>query len=138
MLQIVYGHKGSGKTKRLIDMANAAIANTAGSIAFLDDDSRYRADIKYQIRFVDASEYDIPGMDGIVGFLGGMVASNFDLSALYVDGFVRLTGKPLPELENIIHKLEAFSTRHALLLVLCVSAPDGMAEPPDWLVPYIV
>jgi len=138
MLQIVYGHKGSGKTKRLIDMANAAISNTSGSIAFLDDDSRYRTDIKYQIRFVDGSEYEIPGADGILGFLSGMVASNFDLAQIYVDAFVRFSGKALAELEPVIAKLEAFAAHHALLLVLCVSAPDDLESPPTWLQSYIV
>ena len=138
MLHVVYGHKGSGKTKRLIDMANEAIATTAGNIAFLDDDSRYRADIKYQIRFIDASEYEIPGSDGVLGFLGGMVASNFDLSVIFVDAFVRLASKPLAELETLIAKLDTFAAEHALRLVLCVSAPDNMAEPPKWLEPYIV
>jgi len=138
MLQVVYGHRGSGKTKRMIDMANAAIATTAGNIAFLDDDSAYRTDIKYQIRFVDGSEYEIPGADGMIGFLGGMVASNFDLAAIYVDAFVRLCGKPLVELESTFARLEAFSAQHALVLVLCVSAPDDMAEPPAWLAPHIV
>nr|MDD6335391.1 hypothetical protein [bacterium] len=138
MLQVIFGRKGSGKTKRIIDMANGAIATTAGNIAFVDDDARYRADIKYQIRFIDASEYYIPGVDGLLGFLSGMVASNFDLALVFVDGFVRLAGKPIDELQDVIAKLDTFTAEHAIQMVLSISAPDGMEQPPEWLVPYII
>lgn len=46
MVQLIYGTKGSGKTKRLIDMANAEMAETKGNIVFMDDDKRYMYDVK--------------------------------------------------------------------------------------------
>ena len=41
MIQIIFGKRGSGKTKRIIDMANASVGEQKGSVLFIDDDSRY-------------------------------------------------------------------------------------------------
>ena len=53
MIHLIYGAKGSGKTKRIIDMANASIDTTTGDIVFITDTNRYMYDIKYQIRFIN-------------------------------------------------------------------------------------
>ena len=36
MIQIIAGKKGSGKTKRLIDMTNNAVKTSSGNVVFLD------------------------------------------------------------------------------------------------------
>ena len=38
MVKILAGEKGEGKTKRMIDMANAAGKEAKGNIVFVDDD----------------------------------------------------------------------------------------------------
>ena len=56
MIQIIYGSKGTGKTKRIIDQANSSIAKELGDIVFISDTSRYIREIKYQIRFTNSKE----------------------------------------------------------------------------------
>ena len=41
MIQIIFGKRGSGKTKLIIDLANAYIAEQKGSVLFFDDDQPY-------------------------------------------------------------------------------------------------
>ena len=57
MIRVILGDKGSGKTKRLIDMTNDALKTEHGNIIFIDDDKRYMYDLRHEIRFVDASAY---------------------------------------------------------------------------------
>ena len=57
MIQVIAGNKGSGKTKRLIDIANDALKSEHGLVVFVDDDKRYMYDLRHEIRFVDAGEY---------------------------------------------------------------------------------
>ena len=57
MIKVILGDKGSGKTKRLIDLTNDALKTEHGNIIFVDDDKRYMYDLRHEIRFVDASEY---------------------------------------------------------------------------------
>ncbi len=55
MVQLIYGTKGSGKTKRLIDMVNSEVDHTNGDVIFIDDNKRYMYDVKHEVRFVDVS-----------------------------------------------------------------------------------
>ena len=49
MIQVILGDKGSGKTKRLIDLANDALKQEHGNIIFVDDDKRYMYDLRHEI-----------------------------------------------------------------------------------------
>ena len=44
MIKIIAGNKGSGKTKRLIDMTNETAKTTSGNVVFLDKDNSYVRD----------------------------------------------------------------------------------------------
>lgn len=136
MIKIIYGKKGSGKTKRIIDMANAAVQEHDGSIVFIDDDNSYMFDLKYQIRFINATEYHISNPDMFLGFLGGILASNYDMSLLFVDGFLRILNTPLTQLESFFTRLGEYIEGHKIDVVLSVS---GSAEDlPDFLKDYVI
>ena len=90
MIQVIYGKKGSGKTKRLLDMANDALKVEHGDIVFVDDDKRYMYDLRHEIRFVDASEYSVKSADMFLGFLSGMLSQNFDVTAIFIDAFMKM------------------------------------------------
>ena len=57
MIQVIYGKKGSGKTKRILDMANHMVDTQHGDVVFVDDDNRYMFDLRHEVRFVNAGEY---------------------------------------------------------------------------------
>ena len=86
MIELIYAKKGSGKTKRLIDQANAELSTTKGDVVFIDDDKRYIYDVKHQIRFVDVTDY---GIDSILKIIG---AEADDISE-YIDKIEKLTEK---------------------------------------------
>ena len=69
MIRVILGDKGSGKTKRLIDMTNDALKTEHGNIIFIDDDKRYMYDLRHEIRFVDASEYPVAYKCTILGYI---------------------------------------------------------------------
>lgn len=124
MIQIIFGKKGSGKTKRILDMANASIREAKGDVLFIDDDNRYMFDLKHQVRFINASEYGVEGEDKFYGFLNGILAGNFDVSLIFIDAFLHLvkTDKPdIPTLENFFEKLEALSERATVDFIISLS-----------------
>ena len=41
MVQIIAGKKGKGKTKHLLDMANAAIKGANGTVVYLDKSAQH-------------------------------------------------------------------------------------------------
>ena len=129
MIQVILGKKGSGKTKRLIDMANDALNTETGNIVFIDDDSRYMYDLRRDIRFVDASEYRINSADMFYGLIAGMLSANFDITLIVVDALVRLVGCPFCDLEDLFQRLDALSKARGVNFLMAVSGdPKDMPE----------
>lgn len=97
MVKIVYGAKGSGKTKRIIDMANESIESAAGNIVFITDTNRYMFDVKYQIRALNVTEHKIFDEEALIGFIKGLIAGNHDISLIYIDGAHRIAKRTFPK-----------------------------------------
>ena len=135
MIRVIYGKKGSGKTKRMLAMANDLGARADGSIAFIDVDKAYMYDLDRSIRFIDASEYSIFGADMFLGFIKGIAAQDFDLQYLFVDGLLKLLPEKLFDLGWLFSALETFSEKNGLSIILSVSGSECI---PDFLKPYIV
>lgn len=136
MVQLIYAEKGSGKTKRLIDLANAEIAQAKGDVVFIDDDKRYMYDVKHNIRFVDVTEYDVKGEDEFYGFLCGMVSQNFDIEAIFIDAFLKIVKKDASEVECLIKKIQKLTDANNIKAVIIVSGDPTQA--PDYLKEYII
>lgn len=133
MIQVILGKKGSGKTKRLIDLANDSLKSEHGVIVFVDDDKRYMYDLRHEIRFVNAGEFALGehrSADWFYGLLGGMLAVNFDISLIFVDAFARLINNTdWNQLGDLFDRLEKLSSHHNCDLVLSVSAnPEVLPE----------
>ena len=138
MIQVILGDKGSGKTKRLIDITNELLKGEHGDIIFIDDDKRYMYDLAHEIRFVDASEYPVghkSTANELLGFICGMLSSNFDLSCIAIDAFLKLVRTPLtdPSMEDFFAKLAILSETHNVNFLISISAnaddvPVGIAK----------
>ena len=141
MIQVILGSKGSGKTKRLIDITNDALKVEHGNVVFIDDDKRYMYDLRHEIRFVDASGYPAAykcTAHEFLAFLGGMLSADFDLSLIAVDAFKKLVKTPLDdiEMEQFFEKLERVSSAHNCGFVLSISSPED--EVPEYIRKYTV
>ena len=135
MIRIIYGKKGSGKTKKIIDAANEAVKVSTGELVFIDDDNRYMYDLRHDIRFVNATEYDVSSPETFMGFICGILAGNYDMKQLFIDGFLRLVKSDMADLEAFFVKLEEITHRHGVDVVISASAKDD--EVPEFLKKYI-
>lgn len=127
MIQVIHGLKGSGKTKRIIDLANESIKDQKGDVVFVDDDNRYMFDLRHEVRFVNAGEYGMVGPEMFFGFLCGMLAQNFDVSLVFIDAFLKLVHCKPEETEWFFKSLEALSEKRNIHFVLSVSMDDEAA-----------
>lgn len=121
MIKIIYGAKGTGKTKTIIDSANSCIEQELGDIVFIADTSRYIHDIKYQIRFTNTKESNIDSEDALIGFIKGMLEANYDIRFIFIDGAARMIGKAVGELGSFFEKLNAISKKSETVFTLTVS-----------------
>lgn len=135
MISVIYGKKGTGKTKKILDLANEAVKVSTGELVFIDDDNSYMYDLRHEIRFVNATEYDVADPDTFMGFLCGILAGNYDMKQLFIDGFLRIVKCDMAELEAFFAKLEDIAHRHGVDVVIAASAKDD--EVPEFLKKYI-
>jgi len=122
MIQVIAGKKGSGKTKRLIDLTNATARDAVHDVVFLDDDNRYMFDVDHKVRFINAEDYHIHSTDMFIGFVCGMLSSNFDVGTVFVDAFLKLSHTGLDTCEPVLNALAELSTKHQVDFVLSLSA----------------
>ena len=136
MIQVIAGKKGSGKTKRLIDLTNTTAREAAHDVIFLDDDNRYMFDVDHQVRFINAEDYHIHNADMFIGFLCGILSSNFDVGTIFIDAFLKLCRTELADSEPIIKVLAELGAKHNVDFVLSLSADPE--EIPVFLRQYMI
>lgn len=135
MIKVIYGTKGTGKTKMMIDAANAAVETAKGHLIFITDTKRGMYDLERDVRFIDVTDYDVAGESALCGFVKGVIAGNNDNEYVYIDGVVRIAGKPVGELAAFFYMLEKVATTNNLTITVSVSA--AKEELPDFVAKYI-
>lgn len=126
MIEFVYGSKGSGKTKKMIDMANTDLETCKGDIIFINDRDKYRVKINTKIRFTNLEEYGIVGTGQLFGFISGAISENFDVKIMYIDNLLRIIDSKTPEdVCEIVEKVQAINQKHEIKFVLSMSCDES-------------
>lgn len=122
MIKLIYGAKGTGKTKKIIDLANETVTKAKGDLVFINDTSKYMYELVREIRFINAKEdYEIKTEFGLLGFIRGITAMNTDVEYIFIDGITRLIPKTVDELEMFMLILENYSEKLNIKFVLTIS-----------------
>jgi len=135
MIKIIYGEKGSGKTKRILDCATQALADSKGDVVFVAATSRYRMEIKPQIRFIDAIEEGIATKDGLIGFVKGLLCGNYDIEYVFIDGFYKMMNVAIDSPESCEFFLALDRLAQGVNFVLTVSC--DLDKMPAYIKKYV-
>ena len=93
MIYLILGNKGSGKTKRLIDLVNAAVEKSNGNVVCIEKERLLTYNVNYRARLVETDHYGISGYDAFYGFLSGIIAGDHDITDVLVDVTLKIGGK---------------------------------------------
>ena len=119
MVKLLIGHKGSGKTKRMIELANDTVQTAKGSIVFINKNSRLIYDLDYKIRVVCMEDFPhITNEDEYIGFLFGIMSSDNDIETIFLDGIMRHRDFALDILPSFIEKVKVISKESGIDFVL--------------------
>ena len=137
MVKLIMGLKGSGKTKKLVDLVIGAVNEGRGDVVVIEKERSLTYDIPYQARLVDAASYDIGSYELLKGFLSGIHAGNYDITHIFIDNYYKLTGDKSPEaMVDFVKWLNRFSTNENVDFYLSISAdPESV---PEELKEYII
>ena len=130
MVSIIMGLKGSGKTKRLVDMVREALAKDNGDVVVIEKEKKLTYDIPYQARLIEAGAYDIGSYEFIKGFICGLHSGNYDIAHVYVDNFFKIvSNKDSVLFSEFLDWLNKFSERENIEFVISVSlSPEEVGE----------
>ena len=136
MVRIIMGLKGSGKTKKLVDSINEAVASATGDVVCIEYGKALTYDVNYRVRLVDSKEYGIKNLDMLKGFVSGLHAGNFDITNVYIDNLYKTIGADRTAGEQFILWAAAFAEANNMNITITVS--DDAAEASDEVKQYLV
>ena len=120
---MIVGVKGTGKTKTLISMVNAATELSPGAVVCLEKGTNLRFNVKYQARLINVDEYSLTDAQSLYGFIAGVYASNQDITHIFVDGTYRICNKNIVEFEKFVLETAKFADEADINVVMTVSMP---------------
>ena len=120
MIKLIVGSKGSGKTKTLISMCNDAVKNTDGCVVCIEKAMSLQFSIVPQVRLIHADAYSISGYDEFYGFISGVLAGNYDIKDIFVDGILRIGNRDLDGLGVLLDRNQAL-VKDEVTVVVTVS-----------------
>lgn len=122
MIKLIYGPKGFGKTKIIMDDINAAAKTAKGNVVFITDKKICSVDIDLNVRCLYTEEYGVNTVESFLGFVKGLIAGNSDIEYLFIDGILRITHSDLPSLETFCAELEKLHEETGLKVEMTVSS----------------
>ena len=134
MVRLIMGEKGTGKTKKLIELINASAAEENGNVVCIEAKSTITFDIHYHVRLISADEYQITTYEGLRGFVSGLYAGNYDISQVFIDNLCKTVGTDVDaETEKFLNWLDVFGERNNIKFTVTISgdvetATDGMRK----------
>ena len=128
MLKLIIGVKGTGKTKQLIDMVNASLNSSQGDVVCIEKGDKLKFDVKYQCRLIDTGYYGISDASMLYGFVAGILASNHDVTDLYIDSALKICGDDIPAFDQFLGLLDVLTSRSNVNCVMTCSLAEENAS----------
>ncbi len=128
MIHVIMGLKGSGKTKKMIDSINEAVASAHGDVVCVEYGKKLTYDLSYRVRLVDSQEYAINNLDMLKGFLSGLHAGNFDITHVYIDNLYKTIGSDRAQGEAFILWCAEFAEANKMEITITVSDDPALAS----------
>lgn len=137
MVQVIMGLKGSGKTKKLVDLVLKADKEETGAVVCIEKDKNLTYDIPYSVRLIQAGEYDIGNVDLFKGFIAGLHSGNYDITHVFIDNFYKIVGTTDEAvIVSVLDWLENFSKTNNVKFTLSISG--DIAQAGDGIKKYFI
>ena len=123
MVKLIIGVKGTGKTKSLINLVNEAAAATNGTVVCIEKGTGLRFDVKHTVRLINTNEYLIFDCEALYGFIAGILASNHDVTDVFVDSALKIANNEIDKFDEFVKKVDELSEKVGVNVVMTSSIP---------------
>lgn len=128
MVKLIAGLKGTGKSKQVVKTANEHVLNAKGNIIYIDDDNRPMHELDHKIRFIDVSELPICIATEFFGFVSGIIASNYDIEHIYIDGVFNRVEITEANLAILFGRFEELSNKYGIDFTITLNVEETTPE----------
>ncbi|MBO5440408.1 MAG: ATP-binding protein [Clostridia bacterium] len=123
MVKIIIGVKGTGKTKILIEMINSALESSKGSVVCIEKGENLRLTLSHKCRLINSDEYMVNDAQELYGFIAGLLASNHDITDLFIDATFRICQRDVNAFDNFLTEVDQLAAKFDVNLVMTLSMP---------------
>ena len=134
MIKVFYGKKGTGKTKHMLEAANAASKETNGSVVYIDDSNELLVKLSHKIRFINILDYPVFGSDAFLGFICGVVSQNYDIETIFIDGLTYIVHQDVDSLKKFFDGIAKISADHTVSFYISINGDEETM--PSFIKPY--
>ena len=128
MVRLIMGAAGAGKTKQLIELVHTAVKDEKGSVVCIESGASMTYDVSYNVRLVNAGEYDLNSFESLRGFISGLYAGNYDISHVFVDNLWKITrDSDVVDTDRFLLWLDRFSESNSVKFTVTVSGDEDLA-----------
>lgn len=125
MIKLIIGNKGSGKTKRLIDMVSTASETTKGVVICVEQGNTLTFSIPHKVRLIDSNAYGVSGYSEYFAFLSGVCACDHDVTDIFGDATLRIGGRDFAELSAFLDRVSELSKESNINFTFTISCDEN-------------
>ena len=122
MIKLIIGKKGSGKTKKLVELVNAAAETSLGNVVCVEKRSTLTFSVNYKARLIDSDSFGISGYGEYYGMLAGIKSGNHDVTHIFGDATLRIGTRDYEELYVFLERLSKIEDVEFIFTVSCDEA----------------
>lgn len=135
MVKVLYGKKGMGKTKQMLEHANKLSKESAGVIVFIDDSNELLIKLSHKIRFINILDYPVNGAEAFLGFLCGVVSQNYDIETIFIDGLTYIVHQDADSLKMFFDGVDNISKEHNVHFFMSINGDENNI--PEFIQKYV-
>jgi len=119
MIKLIIGKKGSGKTKKLVEMVNDAAVKSLGNVVCIEKGDVLTFSVTHKARLIDSCDYGISGYGEYYGMLAGIKAGNNDVTHIFGDATLRIGTRDYGELADFFERLSKIDDVEFVFTLSC-------------------
>ncbi|MBQ6816567.1 MAG: hypothetical protein IJP26_04990 [Clostridia bacterium] len=125
MIKLIVGKKGSGKTKKLIDLVNSTTESSKGNVVCIELGDNLRFSISHKTRLINVEDFGVKGYNEYYGMISGIIAGNHDVTDIFGDATLRIGSRNYDELADFLDRVSALAEDSHINLCFTISADEA-------------
>ncbi len=125
MVKLILGEAGSGKTKQMLEMANKAVEDVKGEIAYIESTSKHSHLLQRDIRLIATEEVEIDSSASLYGLICGLISANYDIEKIFIDGLGKIIASTTAEnIKDFIKTTDRLASDRDIEVIIATDIDD--------------